>query len=208
MAELKLTKTELKTQQNRLNQLSKYLPTLQLKKALLQAEVFHAESKLSKLQQMSKKRREQIEAYGLLFTSPLVEEIRSAIQQVTCDIAQENIAGAEIPKVERIEFKLAPYDLFSTPAWFEQVANDLIYMKELAIELDVAKKRLRILRQELREVSIRVNLFEKVLIPRCKENIKRIKIFLGDIQLSAVCQAKVAKQKIEERKELHHEFAI
>jgi len=45
-----------------------------------------------------------------------------------------------------------------------------------------------------------VNLFEKVLIPRSQENIKKIRIFLGDQQLSAVAQAKVAKRKILLRK--------
>ena len=52
------------------------------------------------------------------------------------------------------------------------------------------------LAKELREVSIRVNLFEKIMIPRAKENIKRIKIFLGDQQLAAVSQAKESKKKI------------
>ncbi|EKE08245.1 MAG: V-type ATP synthase, subunit D [uncultured bacterium] len=62
--------------------------------------------------------------------------------------------------------------------------------------MNVAEEKKRSLEKELREVSIRVNLFEKVLIPRAQENIKKIKIFLGDQQLSAVAQAKVAKKKI------------
>ncbi len=58
----------------------------------------------------------------------------------------------------------------------------------------------RALQKELRDVSIRVNLFEKILIPRSQDNISKIRIFLGDQQLAAVAQAKVAKQKIERRK--------
>lgn len=204
MAELKLTKTELKTQQNRLTQLSKYLPTLQLKKALLQAEVLHADSVVNTLHQEGKKKREQIETYALLLNSLDLEYINQSLEQVVCEITFENIAGAEIPKIDRLEFQLRQYDLFSTPAWFEKVAQDLIHMKKLAIQTKVARDRLQILRRELREVSIRVNLFEKVLIPRCKANIKRIKIFLGDLQLAAVCQAKVAKQKIEARNRERH----
>ena len=50
-------------------------------------------------------------------------------------------------------------------------------------------------------MSIRVNLFEKILIPRALRNIKKIKVFLGDQQLAAVSQAKVAKAKIEDHKE-------
>ncbi len=42
MAEIKLTKNELRSQQNLLAQLEKYLPTLQLKKAMLQSEVSEA----------------------------------------------------------------------------------------------------------------------------------------------------------------------
>ena len=34
------------------------------------------------------------------------------------------------------------------------------------------------------------------MIPRTLQNIKKIKIFLGDQQLSAVSQAKVSKRKI------------
>jgi V/A-type H+/Na+-transporting ATPase subunit D len=55
-------------------------------------------------------------------------------------------------------------------------------------------------------VSIRLNLFEKVLIPRAQKNIKKIKIFLGDQELAAVCQAKVAKRKIEERLSVHRQL--
>jgi len=37
------------------------------------------------------------------------------------------------------------------------------------------------------------------MIPRAIENIKKIKIFLGDQQLAAVSQAKVSKRKIIQR---------
>lgn len=50
------------------------------------------------------------------------------------------------------------------------------------------------------EVSIRLNLFEKILIPRTKKNIKKIEVFLGDQELAAVAQAKVAKSKILKKK--------
>jgi V/A-type H+-transporting ATPase subunit D len=44
-----------------------------------------------------------------------------------------------------------------------------------------------------------VNLFEKVKIPECLDNIRRIKIYLGDQQANAVGISKVAKKKIEVR---------
>jgi V/A-type H+-transporting ATPase subunit D len=40
-----------------------------------------------------------------------------------------------------------------------------------------------------------VNLFEKVKIPEARDNIRRIRIFLGDQQTAAVARAKLAKAK-------------
>ncbi len=203
MAELKLTKTELRDQQTRLNQLSRYLPTLQLKKALLQTEVGIARHHLQVLRQNEKKKDEAIASYSALFTQDIITLIQKSIVRDVYEKTHENIAGADIPKLERLQFSIAPYDLFDTPAWFEVALSDIIELMTLKISRKIAEERARILEHELREVSIRVNLFEKVLIPRCRNNIKKIKIFLGDLQLAAVSQAKVAKAKILERKEAH-----
>jgi V/A-type H+-transporting ATPase subunit D len=47
----------------------------------------------------------------------------------------------------------------------------------------------------------RVNLFEKVKIPETKENIRRIRIYLGDQQTAEVVRGKIAKKKIEAKGE-------
>ena len=39
---------------------------------------------------------------------------------------------------------------------------------------------------------------EKVKIPECRENIRRIRIMLGDLETSAVARSKIAKRKAEE----------
>ena len=48
---------------------------------------------------------------------------------------------------------------------------------------------------ELRTTTQRVNLFEKVKIPEAKENIRIIRIFMGDQQTAAVARSKIAKGK-------------
>jgi V/A-type H+-transporting ATPase subunit D len=40
-----------------------------------------------------------------------------------------------------------------------------------------------------------VNLFEKVLVPRTRNNIRRIRIYLSDSERAAVVRAKIAKRK-------------
>jgi V/A-type H+-transporting ATPase subunit D len=64
--------------------------------------------------------------------------------------------------------------------------------------VDVIKKQIEILERELRVTTQRVNLFEKVKIPECMDNIRKISIYLGDQMANAVGISKVAKKKIEE----------
>ena len=61
----------------------------------------------------------------------------------------------------------------------------------------IIEKQIEILAQELRTTTQRVNLFEKVKIPDCIENIRVIRIYLGDRMANAVGISKVAKKKIE-----------
>ncbi|MBS0634553.1 MAG: V-type ATP synthase subunit D [Verrucomicrobia bacterium] len=204
MAELKMTKNELRAQQNRLGQLFKYLPTLQLKKALLQAEVAEGKLQASSLEEEVDIEKHQVDEYASLFTQNLPVDVSSFAKITKVEKRYENIAGAEVPIFENATFGPITYNLFETPIWLEGAIMGLRRVSVAKVKLSIVQEKLMVLEKELREVSIRVNLFEKILIPRCERNIKKIKVFLGDQQLAAVSQAKVAKQKIIERKEAEH----
>lgn len=202
MAEVKFTKQELRQQQVRLTQLQRYLPTLQLRKALLQAEVIAARSVRDRLGNEAEQRWQELTLCApLLSLSPFVN-IASAAHVALIDRGVENIAGVELPTLTTVGFDPFTCDLYDTPPWLDTLVEQLRTYRTAAIKTAVAEERITILSRELREVTIRVNLFEKVLIPRCTKNIKAIKIFLGDLQLSAVSQAKAAKTKILSRKQL------
>lgn len=201
MAEIKLTKNELRTQQNRLNQLKKYLPILQLKKAMLQAEVSEARIEIAKCEEVYGRLHAQVESYGALLAETLAINLSDSAKILKVNRRFENIAGVEVPYFESIVFADFTYNLFDTPPWVDPVTKGLRGLAEAHVRIKIAEEKKAALEKELREVSIRVNLFEKILIPRAKRNIKKIKVFLGDQQLAAVSQAKVAKAKIELRKE-------
>ncbi|MDC7126445.1 MAG: V-type ATP synthase subunit D, partial [Spirochaetales bacterium] len=72
-------------------------------------------------------------------------------------------------------------------------------MKELAAlnaEIEVLEEQKRLLDDEMRTTTQRVNLFEKVKIPETKEVIRKIGIYLGDQQTAAVVRGKMAKGKV------------
>lgn len=193
---IKLTKTELRTQQLKLNQLQKYLPTLQLKKMLLQMEVNQAEAEIDALKVQFDSTQKKISNYCSLFSDKNAFDLFPSVKIVEVQKMFENIAGVDIPIFQKVVFQESSYFLFDTPVWLD---SGIAGLKELIVireKIRIAEEKKILLEKELREVSIRVNLFEKILIPRAQENIKKIKIFLGDQQLAAVCQAKVSKKKI------------
>jgi V/A-type H+-transporting ATPase subunit D len=202
MAEIKLTKTELRTQQNRLGQLQKYLPTLQLKKAMLQVQVNEARLEIVQLEENFKQLHTILEGYSELLSEPIGLDFTHAAKIVKINRRYENIAGVEVPYFESVTFEEFGYSLFETPPWVDSAVAGLRSGAEVHAKIEVVKEKKIALEKELREVSIRVNLFEKILIPRAIKNIKKIKVFLGDQQLAAVSQAKVAKEKIIEKSNL------
>lgn len=197
---VKLTKNELRNQQTRLSQFERYLPTLQLKKAMLQFEVTLAAMEISRLKDELLVYRKQVDAFAPLLAEKIACDIVRYADVLHVKKRYENIAGVEIPTLEKVTFREADYFLVGSPSWTDSatsILRDLVTSRE---KLAIAEEKKRALEKELREVSIRVNLFEKILIPRSESNIKKIRIFLGDQQLAAVGQAKVAKRKIAEKK--------
>ena len=204
MAQIKLTKNELRAQQHRLTQLQKYLPTLQLKKAMLQTQVFEARLEVERFRREEEEAKEAVDHFAPLLDERLPLTFDKVAQVSEVRKSYENIAGVEIPQLEGITFAPVEYSLFDTPPWVDGAVVRLRARQSARVTVEIADEKRAALERELREVSIRVNLFEKILIPRAEANIKKIKIFLGDQELAAVSQAKVAKSKIVKQREKAH----
>lgn len=200
MALIKLTKNELRAQQNRLTQLQKFLPTLQLKKALLQIEVNEARLEIQKAEEFYNDKHHEVQGYSALLSDKTAIDPKHAADVTEVKKHYENVAGVEVPYFDSISFAEFTYSLFETSPWVDQVVAGLRSLAEARERIVVAREKKAALEKELRDVSIKVNLFEKILIPEALANIKKIKVFLGDQQLAAVARAKVAKNKIEAKK--------
>jgi V/A-type H+-transporting ATPase subunit D len=193
---IKLTQGELKRQRDALRQYERYLPTLQLKKQLLQLEILHQYSTLREKKASLSVREKAAENWsGLLVEAP---DIRQWLIPEKIITAKKNVAGVDLPVFERVDFEPAEYDLFTTPLWVDAGLETLRDMTSLQEEMRVIEKGISILKQELRVITQRVNLFEKVKIPEAKEAIRLIKIYIGDQMTNAVGRSKIAKTKIEE----------
>jgi len=109
--------------------------------------------------------------------------------------SQGNIAGVNIPILDDIKFNENKPDLFDTSYWIDSGIKKIKELILLRVEIKILNKQYKLLNDELRTTTQRVNLFEKVKIPEAKENIRIIRIFMGDQQTAAVARSKIAKGK-------------
>jgi len=193
MAKVKLTKNALKAERDSLKRFQRYLPTLQLKKQQLQLEMRQLQAKVEAKRQEEELLLADMENWIKLFSEPFpwVECLR------VVDIRQGegNIAGVNIPIFDGVDFDRTIPDLLDTPVWVDDGLRALEQLTTLRLERRVIEEQFRLLGDELRTTNQRVNLFEKVKIPEAKENIRVVRIFLGDQQTAGVARSKIAKGK-------------
>ena len=194
MAKIKLTKTELKAQTDALKRFQRFLPMLQLKKQQLQGEIAAIVSQAEAVAAREEDVRRSLEPWVGLFATG--EDLLSGLVTVKeIKTSTANIAGVEIPVLDGIDTEVRPVDLWATPAWVDDAVAAMTDMLALQSERIVLERQRELVAAELRTTSQRVNLFEKVKIPECRENIRVIKIAIGDEQTAAVTRGKIAKSR-------------
>lgn len=196
MPKIKHTKTELKAQRDALARFRRYLPTLELKKQQLQLEMRRMQVTLDQKEQELAELLNNLATWQRLFAENAGLDNAVKISRILT--GEANIAGVPIPLLKEVTFERSAMDLFMTPPWVDDAMAMLEQVSTLRLEADIIRKGIHLLAEELRVTSQRVNLFEKVKIPETSENIRVIRIFLGDMDTAAVARAKIAKIKLAE----------
>mgnify|MGYP003295869430 FL=1 len=206
MAKIKLTKNELKNQKDALKMYKRYLPTLMLKKQQLQSEIRTIDAKAKEVRNARAALVQEFNAWIAVFG----EQEAFTPDMVSVKNIKKgygNIAGVTIPIYEGADFSRGDYDLYEAPLWIDMAADRMEKALSLDLEAEVLDEQVRLLSQELRTTTQRVNLFEKVKIPETKANIKKITVYLGDEQVAAVVRSKISKKKLQSATEEKMEAA-
>ena len=195
MAKIKLTKTELKAQTDALKRFQRFLPMLQLKKQQLQGEIAGIVQKAEETSAKERAIRAGLDRWVGLFATD--EDLIAGLVKVReVKTGTANVAGVAIPTFERIDTDVKEVDVWETPAWVDDAVETTTQVLSLQCERAIYEEQRRLVEQELQLTSQRVNLFEKVKIPECKEAIRRIKIAIGAEQTAAGTRGKIAKGRV------------
>jgi len=200
MSKIKLTKNELKKQNDNLKRFTRYLPTLELKKKQLLLEIRNIQNTIDNLQTQMDRENEQVSQWVDVFAEDI--DLTDYVKIKEVQTTHGNIAGIDIPLFHEVVFDESDYDLFQTPLWVDVgIIVTKNQINRLA-RLQLAKQQQKIIRDELRVTIQRIKLFEEVKIPEANHFIRVIRIFLGDLQTAEVVRGKIAKAKIEKKKEV------
>ena len=196
MAKLKLTKTSLKKQRDDLKRFQRFLPTLELKKEQLIVEMRRVEVEYDKKINEELSLRDDVNKWVELFAEPVGLDNLVLLTDVVTK--QGNIAGVYIPVFIEAKFDVKKYDLLNSPLWIDRGVEVVKQLATFQAEREILSKQKDLLQHELRLTIQRINLFDKVKIPECRESIRKIRIYLGDQDANAVARGKIAKTKLED----------
>lgn len=200
MPKLALNKSTLHRESQRLKLYRRALPPLDLKRRQLVAERRQQATELERVQQRQQTIRNQVREQIPMLAYRSVD-LGGLARVNTVRLEEHNLLGVRLPRLVEVSVDQARYGLLCRPHWVDAAAQHLKQLLELEVEQRVAEQRLTLLNQAVARATQRVNLFEKVLIPRTLERIRRVQIYLADVERAGVVRAKIAKRKRAE--ELH-----
>ena len=194
MPRLALNKTSLTRETKQLDTYERFLPSLDLKRRQLIAERNKARRDVAAAAHMIREFEDDC-GNKLPMAADKRLNLRGLVTVKNVDLGQENLVGLRLPVLEDVELDRVEHAFLARPHWIDALADMLGELLRMRIRMQVKQYRLEILEGAVKKITQRVNLFDKVLIPRTRDNIRRIQIKLSDAEKAAVVNAKIAKRK-------------
>jgi len=175
----------------------RFLPALEARKQQLIMQLAIIRTNIRIQRELMENKLEDIRSWASLYWD--IEHVLRfyiAIREVRW--VSRNIAGLKIRDFVEVIFEDPGYSLFRTPYSFDEVLIKTREVISLRERIKILEEQEEVLLDGFRKTSQRINLYEKRLIPRCRESIRKISVYLQDQQAAAVGVAKVAKRLSEE----------
>ncbi|GAA0787107.1 V-type ATP synthase subunit D [Roseibium denhamense] len=198
MAKLALNKSSLAKENAQLSEYKRFLPSLELKRLQIMAERARAKEQAARLERDYEDRFTDI-AQSLPMLANQHVPLEGLVRLKSVSHGEQNLSGTKLPVLENVDVAVEPYSLLARPHWVDPYVEGMKELLRLNQEREVARERIAKLIEAEAVISRRVNLFEKVLIPRAEKNIKKIRMALADAERDAVVRAKIAKRKTAAR---------
>jgi len=188
-------KTSLQQLEKQLKVRKRTLPIIKSKESALRMEVKKCKDDLVRLEA---ELEEGIGKYDSMFA--LWNEFNPNLVRVKdVQLTVRKIAGTRIPVLDKVDFEVEEFSLFSQPKWYYDGINILQSLAHDAILVEFTTAKLGLLEKARKKTTQKVNLFEKVQIPGYEDAIRKIKRFMEDEENLSKSSQKILKSLLEQR---------
>ena len=193
MAKLVLSKSGLHKQRENMRLYERVLPSLELKRMQLAAELKRAGKQLDNARADEEMLKQRV-ALQLPMLADLEMDLSGFVDVESIDIDEENMVGLRLPTLVDVQFRVDSYSMLARPHWTDVLTDRIKQMVLQKVRVQVMTQRVRLLEQSARKITQRTNLFEKILVPQARRNIRKIQVYLADADRAAVIRSKVTKR--------------
>jgi V/A-type H+-transporting ATPase subunit D len=186
-------KTSLQQLEKQLKVRVRALPTIKNKESALRMEVKRAKQEESRLNQLLEEKINQYENMVALWS----EFNPSLIRVADVMLSILKIAGVKIPVLDRVDYIIEPFSMFSNPIWFSEGIELLKQLAHIGIEQEFFNQKMMLLENARKKTTQKVNLFEKVQIPGYDDAIRKVKRFMEDEENLSKSSQKIVKSRQE-----------
>ena len=194
-----MNKNTLATLKIELGEYGDALPVFEMKEQQLKGIVHTIEDGISILKKDIKKTNEQIKSWVAVMAEEGVD-LSDLVKVEKIITEQQEIVGVSVEKFIDINFEKTEIDYFTTPLWVDAATEVVIDQKTKLTILEIEQKKYKLLKEELDEARRMKNALKEVFIPETIKNIRKIEIYLGDVERLAIGCAKLVKKKKQKKK--------
>lgn len=195
MARMSINKSVLHKRRHQLNNYLKALPSLDLKRKQLTAELNRTRKQLEQsVEIIVKTAREAAKNNPMLAYTAIDLDNLVTVKRV--HIKEKNLLGTKVPELQQLEFAVREYGILSKPHWVDAAVASLHVLIRMDVEKRILEEKRNCLERAVKRAIQRVNLLDKLLIPKAQAEIKAISVALADAERSAVVRSKIAKTRL------------
>ena len=176
------------------------LPVFEMKEQQLKEIIQTIENAVNRLQDVIAKTDSDVKTWSAVMAEQTIDLSQLVVVNELKTKTRE-VAGVIIEQFQAINFIEDDIDFFVTPLWIDAAMEAIKDQKTNLQMLKLELKNLERVREELAEARRMKNALKEVFIPETKHNIRKIEIYLGDVERLAIGCAKLVKKKKQVKSE-------
>lgn len=195
MAEkISMNKNTLAALKNELKEYRGALPVFEMKEQQLKEVLHTIEDRIVVLQNEVMAAEAEVRNWVAVMAEDTVDLSALALLSRVVTGNQE-VAGVSLTLFEEVLFEDYALDPYTTPLWVDSAKEVLRSQKRRQTRLQIERENVSRLQKAVAEARRMKNALKEVFIPEAMANIRKIEIYLGDVERLAIGCAKLVKKK-------------